>query len=139
MIRFRHGAEYKRGVFSFEQSKTDAEVTVPISATLRELLEETRDPESLYLFREGKTGQPFLDEGQLWHTFDDCRPKGPRRQLRALRHTAVMEMQESECTIPEIVPVTGHSLQGANRILQVYMARSTTAAENAQRNRGLIK
>lgn len=55
-----------------------------------------------------------------------------------LRHTAVCEMYEAGCTIPEIAAVSGHTLASVTRILERYGLRTRQLAENAIRRR-LIK
>ncbi len=48
-----------------------------------------------------------------------------------LRGTAVTLLAEAGCTIPEIVSITGHTLQSAHRILEKYMARTKAISDAA--------
>lgn len=54
IVLFRRGAEYlpKEGVFSFEQSKTQQPVAIPVSDRLRAILAMIERPGSLYLFHD---------------------------------------------------------------------------------------
>jgi len=40
-------------------------------------------------------------------------------------------LAEAGCTLPEIVSITGHSLQRAQEILDKYLARTSKLAESA--------
>lgn len=142
---FRPGREYdaERGVFSFEQSKTDAPVEIEISATLRGLLQALVDDEQLFLFRNERTGKAYT-EGRLSKTFGWVRhavvKRGGRRLvLRQLRHSCVVHLARASCTVPEIAAITGHSIASVGRILSVYLPRDSTVARNAQVKRGLVK
>lgn len=48
-----------------------------------------------------------------------------------LRGTAVTMLAEAGCTVPEIAAVTGHTLTHAQRILDLYLARTRTLADAA--------
>ena len=48
-----------------------------------------------------------------------------------LRVTAVTMLAEAQCTIPEIVAITGHSIEDATRILEVYLSRTRQLADAA--------
>ncbi len=133
---FRHGAEYKGGAFRFWQSKTGAWVTIPVSLALRSLLGEAQDPASPYLFTDAATGKPWAEQ-RLGHVFADIRGEG-RHVLRALRHSAVVQMARRGSDIPEIASVTGHSPATAAAILARYLPRDNLLAAKAQRRRGLI-
>jgi hypothetical protein len=140
-IRFRHGAEYRKGVFSFNQSKTDEPVTIPVSKACCEAIEAARVKDSIYLFHDYLTDgtvQAFVDVNRLGHVFGDNRPQGSALWLRALRHTCVVELARASCEIPEICSITGHTLASATSILQTYLPRDGKVAANAQRKRGLI-
>lgn len=141
VILFRHAADYnaEEGCFRFWQSKTGAYVTLRVSAKLMEAIAACRRADSIYLFHDAATGRPFRDVNRLSHVFMACRPvTEPHLQLRALRHTCVVEMGRAGSDVPEIVSVTGHSLASAHAMLQTYMPRDSEMAANAQRRRGLI-
>lgn len=52
-----------------------------------------------------------------------------------LRHTAVCEMFEAGCTIPEIAAVTGHTLNSVHQILERYGLRTRALAATAFQRR----
>jgi hypothetical protein len=133
---FRRGAEYINGAFRFWQSKTGAYVTIEVSAELQELLAAIEKPDSLYLFTDAATGKPW-DEQRLGHVFAAIRTK-PELQLRALRHSCVVQLARHDATIPEIASITGHSPFSAEQILRKYLPRDNELAWAAQRKRGLI-
>lgn len=133
---FRRGAEYlpEDGAFRFWQSKTKSYVTIPVSEELQHMLAAVADPDSLYLFPD--RGGPW-DEQRLGHVFADIRTR-PELQLRALRHSCVVQLARAGCTVPEIAAITGHSPFSVEQILRKYLPRDNEVAWNAQRKRGLI-
>lgn len=142
---FRRGkpgspAEYQDGVFRFYQSKTTSYVTIPVSATLRALLDEIKVDDSPYLFVNADTGRPW-PENLLSKAFIALRKLHPGRRrlvLRALRHSCVVQLARSACTVPEIASITGHSILSVERILSHYLPRDNEVAWNAQVKRGLV-
>lgn len=152
-IVFRRGAEYlpAEGLFSFSQSKTAENVSIPVGDRLRAVLAHIKVDGSPYLFHDAGTGRPFRDVSRLSHVFasmrsaflidDDGQPRitGARRLvLKALRHSCVVQLARSACTVPEIAAITGHSPASVEEILRIYLPRDSTVAMNAQRKRGLI-
>lgn len=140
---FRPGAEYDSdaGVFRFHQSKTDSYVTVPISQSLRELLNEAADGK-LFLFTNEKSGKAYTGE-RLSKTFAWVRTAAVKAGarpllLRWLRHSCVVQLARAGCTIPEIAAITGHSHASVSKILDVYLPRDNEVAWNAQQKRGLL-
>lgn len=138
----RWGAEYrpKQGEFAFWQSKTSSYVHIAVSPALRRLLEKVHDADSPYLFTDAATGKPFAEQ-RLGHVFAAIRDEaGERRfQLRALRHSCVVQLGRAECTVPEIASITGHSLHSAEQILSKYLPRDSEIARRAQEKRGLVR
>jgi hypothetical protein len=137
---FRRGLEYRDGVFSFEQSKTDTAVTIPVSLGLREMLGEGT---GLFLFHNDITGLAFTEHA-LCHAFSKVRAKvvkagGRRLLLRWLRHSCVVQLARAGCTVPQIAAVTGHAPSSAATILATYLPRDGEVARSAQEKRGLVK
>lgn len=139
---FRRGAEYQPadGAFRFWQEKTSSYVTVPISQDLRDLLEAVHDRDSFYLFTDTATGQPFAEQrlGHVWQAIRTGAAMDDRLQVRALRHSCVVQLARAGCTVPEIASITGHSPFSVEQILARYLPRDNEVAWNAQRKRGLI-
>lgn len=150
---FRYGEEYDpvRGVFAFRQGKTASKVTVRVSERLQAMLDH-RSADRLHLFHDARFNRPFarLIAGRL--EADDIAAAKVFAQVRALavkagarmlklkelRHSCVVQLARSECTVPEIVSITGHKISSAEQILQKYLPRDSQVAENAQRKRGLV-
>lgn len=140
---FRPGSEYDSvaGVFRFHQEKTGAYVTVPISARLKQLLNEAPDGK-LFLFTNERSGKAYTGE-RLSKSFAWVRKAAVKAGarpllLRWLRHSCVVQLARAGCTIPEIAAITGHSHASAAKILDVYLPRDNQVAWNAQEKRGLV-
>ena len=56
-----------------------------------------------------------------------------------LRHTAVTRLAEAGCTTPEIAAISGHGLATVEKILELYLVRTSTMADNAFAKRLLIE
>ncbi len=152
---FRAGAEYlpAEGLFSFDQEKTGNPVSIPVSDRLRGILDHVSADGQLYLFRDGRTGKPWarLVKGRLeaddtsaskaFALVRDVAVAADARPLllKWLRHSCVVMLARSGAEVPEIVAVTGHSLQSAHGILQKYLPRDSVVARNAQVKRGLVQ
>ena len=52
-------------------------------------------------------------------------------QFRDLRGTAVTLLSEAGATVPQIVAITGHTIQSAHRILERFLARSSALSAAA--------
>ena len=59
-------------------------------------------------------------------------------KLKELRHSCVVQLGRSQCTVPEVVAITGHKISSAEQIIQKYLPRDSQVAENAQRKRGIV-
>jgi len=142
---FQLGRQYSdnQALFSFEQSKTENPVDIPVSDHLRDLLKTCRVEGSLYLFVNEATGGPWLEK-ELSQAFAYIRTSrvlkhdGPYRVLRVLRHSCVVQLARAGCTVPEIAAITGHTLSSVEKILSHYLPRDSQVARNAQIKRGLI-
>jgi hypothetical protein len=131
--------------FRFRQKKTGAFLEIPVAGDLRRRIEaqiehnRNRDVPVLPLLVNENTGRPWNQ-----HTFClrfaaarkhaieqlDYAPL-KKLQLRDLRRTAVVKMAELGVSVPEIAAITGHSLKTVDRILEIYMPRTTRMAANA--------
>ena len=133
-------------------------VGIPVSGTLRSLLQAIRNPDSLYLFVDPRSGKPYAEDrlGHVWEAIRDAPLIGLKLTdaqspgveglqqmdgqltIRALRQSCVVQLARAECTVPEIAAITGHSPQSVNSILTKYLPRDAQVALNAQRKRGLL-
>lgn len=150
---FRYGEEYdpQRGVFSFAQGKTGSKVTIRVSDRLQAMLDD-RPVGRLHLFHDARVGRPYarliggrleaddIAASKVFAKVRDMAISGGARplKLKELRHSCVVQLARSQCTVPEIVAITGHKISSAEQILQKYLPRDSQVAENAQRKRGLV-
>ena len=88
-------------------------------------------------------GLPF-EAQNIRVTFRRIRESVPRDDgrvlvLRALRHSCVVQLGRSGCSVPQIRAITGHSLKTVERVLERYLPRDDVMAWQAQAKRGLIQ
>ena len=136
---------YQDGALQFTQSKTGAEVYLPIDMVpaLAQRLEEERQRQKA----ANVTATTLLVCELTWkawneHTFrqvfrrirsraaakwPECRDV----QFQRLRHTAVTQLGEAEVTAAGISSITGHSLQTVDQILEHYLVRTKKMAKTA--------
>ena len=113
---------------TFRQIKTRALVRVPMTAALRKELESVKR-DSLFVI-------PAVDGSQMAYSafgrgFRKARALAgvrPDLQFRDFRRTCVVKLAEAGCEIPEICAITGHSLAGADSILETYLPRTAKMA-----------
>jgi len=136
---------YRDGVIQFIQSKTGAEVYLPVDMVqeLAQHLEEERQRQK----SANVTATTLLvceSTGKAWneHTFravfrkiraraaTDC-PECATVQFQRLRHTAITHLAEAGVDPAGITSITGHSLQTINQILEHYLVRTKKMATNA--------
>ncbi len=131
----------------FRQSKTGAIVAIleapELEARLKAAMERRRAAAQI-------STHAVLDErGDVWRPYSDKRYRQDFRAARDeaakacasvasfhdsdLRDTAVVWMALSQATIPEIVSVTGHTLESATRILRHYLTAHPEMADSAIR------
>jgi len=133
-------SDYDGAAISLRQNKTKRPVLVPCTAALRRMLNATPRTCAFILARP---------DGRPWHTEKDDKAlskawrdhmvacglyhdsAADRLELRDLRGTAVTMLSEAGCTVPQIVAITGHTMQSAHRILERYLARTAALAEAA--------
>jgi integrase len=133
-------SDYDGTAISLRQSKSKQRVRVPCTATLRLMLDATPRTCAFILARsDGRPWHTEKDDKRLskeWrHHMEACGLYHPsaaeRLEFRDLRGTAVTMLSEAGCTVPQIVAITGHTMQSAHRILERYLARTATLAEAA--------
>ncbi|MDQ0318776.1 integrase [Pararhizobium capsulatum DSM 1112] len=79
-----------------------------------------------------KTGRAFQKRyfAQLWE--ETCKQAGiTDLHFHDIRGTTVTLLFQAQCNLGEIVSITGHSLKRAQDILDKYLARTSTMADNA--------
>ena len=133
LIRLRW-ADYSGTHIRLRQSKGEVSIDVKVTAALQRMLDS--------MDRQG----PFIltrASGRPWFTAKDDKAlsKAWREHAQSagigdlhfhdLRGTAVTLLAEAGCSIPEIVSITGHSLQSAGKILERYLKRTKVMASAA--------
>jgi len=139
LVRLRW-SDYDGATISLRQNKTKVRVAVPCTAALRRMLDATPRVGPFILARpDGRPWHTERDDKALSKAWRDhavaCGLYHPdpaeRLELRDLRGTAVTLLAEAGCSIPQIVAITGHTMQSATRILERYLARTAALAEAA--------
>lgn len=154
LIRLRW-SDFDVDHLQLKQSKTGARVQIHCTSALRKML-ATAPRTSPYILTRAD-GRPWFsdkDDKQLakaWRAhmetagfypkpFDELTAEEKRSHLHFndIRGTAVTLLAESGATVPQIVSITGHTLQSATRILERYLSitpalskAAMTAFENA--------
>ena len=140
--------DYQDGTLRLVQNKTKARVSIPCTAALRRMLDQA--PRSSDYILNRPDGSPWFsakDDKHLskcWHAhmeaagfysggFENLSKEEKRLQLHFhdIRGTAVTMLSEAGATIPQIVAITGHTLQSATRILERYMALTPALSKAA--------
>lgn len=139
---------YADGGFFIIQSKTGAEVNLPI-----DLIPDVKARIDAQIKRNKAkkiTSNHLIQHlNGLPYTSDNFQKRFSLIRQRAialdptldgmvfkdLRHTAVTRLAEAGCTIPEIASITGHSLKGAEHIVDRYNIRTSKMARGAIKKR----
>lgn len=122
---------YDGRALTLKQSKTGARVYIPCTTSLRSMLDALPRGDSLTLLVNGQ-GRPWTSDAfkKAWakaaggEAFDGL-------HFHDLRGTAVTMLSEAGCNIQEVAAITGHSLAGAQKILDSYLSRTRHLAESA--------
>lgn len=135
---FRYGLHYRDGCFFYKCVKTHREVRVEIlNKTARRILDESYVPGQL-MFPRARDGRAFTGV-ELTKTFTRIRKSIPgfnqKLQLRQLRHTVVLQLALSNCSIPEIASITSHEIQTVHQTLKHYLSANSELAQKAMEKR----
>lgn len=106
------------------------QVNIRCTKALKETLDGLQKRSTLILTT--KTGRAFQKRyfAQLWE--ETCKEAGiTDLHFHDIRGTTVTMLFQAGCSLGEIVAVTGHSLRRAQDILDKYLARTSTMADNA--------
>jgi len=128
VLKFTYGRDYRDGSFRFFQNKTGADVIIPATQRLKLRLngaaghlvgnERTKNPYKPFNFRH--LFRKMANGAGLGHV-----------KFAHLRHTCVVRLARSGCSVPEIAAITGHTLGSVETILKRYLMRDSSVAENA--------
>lgn len=121
-------------------------VYIPCTAALLEALEAFPRPRGVTTVLTDANGRPWTPERfkGAWRRACGKIDALAGLHFHDLRGTAVTMLSEAGCTPQEIASITGHSLAGVERILDVYLSRTRALADSAirkleehQRNRSV--
>ncbi len=113
-----------------KQNKTKARVELQVSGALAALL--TRIPRRAVRVLTSSDEAPWTPDG-FRSSWGRARTKAAIVGLtfNEFRGTAMANLVEAGCTVPEIASITGHSLKAVNTILERYWTRTRTQAAHA--------
>lgn len=136
---FRYGHQYRDGMFLHTCRKTGREVRIPILNPSARKLFDRDYRHGDYMFVRRQDGQPFT-ETKLTKALRYVRDRTPGYEqsglvIRALRHTCILNLARSGCTVPEICSVTGHSPNWVHQTLLSYLGRDAHMAHIAMAKR----
>lgn len=135
---FRYGREYRDGVFQYFCVKTGAPIWLEVLDPRRRAILDEAYREGEYMFPRAFDGKPF-SSNDLSKTFARIRQRLPhldqKLQLRYLRHTVIVQLAVSGCTVPEIASVTGHMMNTVHQVLEHYLPRLPELAAAAMAKR----
>lgn len=152
-----HLGQLKNGRFDIDQSKTGAQVSIPLAPALRARLQAAtarrvhavleraekgeKMPQNVVLDEaDGRLGRSWVPFKADWyrHLFVEARdeaaktvPSVTRIRDKDLRATAVMWLAQASCTNTQIAAITGHTLKTVDTILKHYWAASAAQADDA--------
>jgi integrase len=113
------------------QSKTNKSVAIPVGDTLRRFLDGMKRQGDTILV--SSTGNPWTKDGFKSSFYRAVERAGiDDRHFHDLRGTAVTRLALSECSVPQIASITGHSLRDVEAILDAhYLGGRVELAEQA--------
>jgi integrase len=124
-------SNYDGDRISLRQSKTGARVSIRCTRTLRVMLDGIeRTAELILPSPRGKRWEAHNFRGRVREVREKASLPG-NLHFHDLRGTAVTMLSEAGCSPQEIATITGHSLATAQRILDVYLARTRALADSA--------
>jgi integrase len=121
---------YDGSFISLRQGKTKRRVEIPCTAALRRMLDGLDRDTNLVLTTKTKLPWKARYFKAQWET--TTKAAGiTDLHFHDLRGTAITMLAESRCSTPQIAAITGHSLKTVTTILDRYLARTRTLAEEA--------
>jgi len=140
---------YKNGAIDYVQSKTGAEVYLPLDIFphLKKRLEEEIARQRQFVVTattiivSETTGRPYKADNfrsvfaRIRQEASKKHPSLKNKWFMRLRHTAIVRLDEAECTDVEISTITGHSPQSVLEVLQNYRVRTKKLSRKAFQKR----
>ena len=120
---------------SLIQSKTRRPVYVPCTDALKASLVAEKSKGFPFILTKAN-GHPWTQDAfkKAWSATMKASKLTGGLHFHDLRGTAVTMLAEAGAAVPEIASITGHSLESASRIVDVYLARTRALATS-----GIIK
>lgn len=127
--------QYDGQKITLRQLKTGTLLAVPIHGELKGPLAAENAERKVGLICVRASGRKWTARAlsaELRKAMAEAKVTG--LQVRDLRRSAVVRLAEAGATIPEIAAITGHSLEDAERIVQIYLPRTyETALQGMQK------
>ncbi|MFS8111032.1 tyrosine-type recombinase/integrase [Rhizobium jaguaris] len=125
--------QYDGHYIRLKQGKTKINVTIPVGAPLKAMLDPLRQKSGNVLVNS--YGDPWTSDGFRSSWGKACRAAGIFNvTFNDLRGTAVTRLALAGCTEAEIATITGHTLREVRSILDSnYLKRDVALAESAIR------
>jgi integrase len=123
-------SQVRDGWLTLKEGKTGARVEVPVTGSLATILGAI--PRRQLVILTNSRREPWTESGfrASWRkAFAKAGLSG--LHFHDLRGTAVVNLADAGCTVPEIAAITGHTLKSVNTILGKYWTRTRTQAANA--------
>lgn len=129
-IRRMAWSNYDGRAIRLRQGKGGRVVVIPCTKALKAVLDALKPSGPLILTT--KTGKAFTPE-YIKRQFRATRDAAGIADLHFhdIRGTTVTMLFEAGCTVAEAAAITGHTLRGAQEILDRYLSRTGTLAESA--------
>ena len=137
-------SSYRDGAIFVRQSKTGAEVALPVdmipdlSARLQKQVELFPNSLTLFPHEQGRPHSPttFRDRFQMIRD-KACETMPAMKDVvfMTLRHTAITRLAESGCDVPQIAAISGHKFRTCEQIIDRYVVRTAPMAREAFKRR----
>ncbi|WP_244544589.1 tyrosine-type recombinase/integrase [Cohaesibacter marisflavi] len=123
-------SNYDGQYIRLRQGKGNVLVEIPCTKALRAMLDNMPREAATVLL--SASGQPWKSKN-FQHRWKDAMVAAKIEDLHFhdLRGTAVTMLAEAGCTAPQIAAITGHSLRHVSGILDKYLAKTRTLADQA--------
>lgn len=128
--------DYAGGGIFVKQNKTGAYICVPLHPVLKARLDSYTDRRGLIVKSDYDGGQ--YTQSSFIKNFARVRkavcekiPEFERCWFMDLRRTAIVRLAEAGCTEAQISAVSGHKIDTCRRILETYLPRNSTMAQEA--------
>ncbi len=122
---------YDGTAIALKQSKTGARIYIPCTKALKAMMDALPRGDAVNVLVNGQ-GRPWTSDAfkKAWAKATEAEAFAGLH-FHDLRGTAVTMLSEASCSVQEVASITGHSLAGAQKILDSYLSRTRHMAESA--------